>query len=175
MPISLLQQDLWPQAPCAGEERRHVEPFSQVSVVPPQQPVSFPQAPVFPPQVLDASPHQLGFFPQESVLLPQIPVFIPHSTLRARAFFEQPVALARRRPLPEEDRFVRLWIEEQQLSRLRATRALQIQPTASNVVAYRSRAALRRLLHGLLLELEGWVLLEQQSVSAEVETSICGK
>jgi hypothetical protein len=61
---------------------------------------------------------------------------------------------------------------EQQLSRLRAIRVLQIQPTASNIVTYRSRVALRYLLHGFLPEPEGWVLLEQQSVSVEVETSI---
>ena len=154
---SLPQQDLWPQAPGAGE------PFSQVSVVPPQ-PVLFPQVSVFPPQVS---------------------AFSLHSRPVGRASFEQLMAdLAARKLLPEvlvlrvgrpEDRLVRFRRAEQQLSRLRAMRALHIQPTASRVVVYRSRAALRCLLHGFLPEPEGWVLLEQQSISVEVETSICCK
>ena len=112
------------------------------------------QVSVFTPRVLDVSLQQSGFFPRVSV-------FILHSTLGAHTFFEQLVTLALRRLLPDvlglrvgslENRFVRFRTVEQQLSRLRARRALQIHPAASNVVAYRSRAALRWLLHGFLLE-----------------------
>jgi len=143
------------QDPCAGE------PFPHVSVVPPQQ----------------------FFFSQHTVVFPpQVPVLSLHSTPQAHAFSEQllDVASRRLRRLPEVLAlsvaylgvcFFRFRLE-QQLSRLRAMRALQIHPITSKVVAYRSCAALRCFLHGFLPGPKGWVPLEQQPDSVEVEPSI---
>jgi len=103
----------------------------------------------------------LGVALEPSTLSPAEPdpsrvtVFFPHVFAFFFRLLQLPRSLAEQHPDVKDRRLVedvlargvadlndRFVCGEQQVSRFRARRALQMQPTASNVAAYRSRAAL---------------------------------
>lgn len=136
----------------------------------PQHPVSMEQNLVgalelsFLSPVEPVPPPMIVLFPQVSAFflrLLQVPVSLAeqHPDVEARILAEEVLV---RGVADLNDRIV--W-GEQQVSRFRARRALQMQPTASNVAAYRSRAALSLSIRAAFLLFAVETFPEQHPVS----------